>query len=56
MRKEITMCCLKDNEGILRPLALMFYPDMLQYNKKEIDKATKDGSTIVLVKIEELKV
>lgn len=48
------MYCLKDNEGILRPLAFMCYPDMLQYKQKEIDKLIKDGSTIVLVGIKEL--
>lgn len=51
---ELQMYCLKDNEGVLRPLAFMCYPDMIEYQKKEIDKATKDGSTIVLVDIKEL--
>jgi len=42
---------LKDNEGVLRPMAFLCYPDMLQYANKEIEKLTKDGSTIVLVEI-----
>lgn len=48
------MYCLKDNEGVLRPLAFMCYPDMLEYNQKEVDKQTKDGSTIVLIEIKEI--
>ena len=52
--ENLQMYCLKDNEGVLRPLAFICYPDMIEYKKKEIDKATKDGSTIVLVNIREI--
>ena len=46
---------LKDNEGELRPQAFLCYPDMIQYADKDIKKLTKDGSTIVLVEILEVK-
>lgn len=49
----IEIYCLKDNEGILRPQAFLCYPDILQYADKAIKRLTKDGSTIVLVKISE---
>lgn len=48
------MYCLKDSDGILRHLSFMCSQDLIKYNKKEIDRLTKDGSKIVLINIEEI--
>lgn len=45
---------LKDSEGILRPKAFLAYEDEIVYQRKEVDRLTKDGSTIVLVEINEI--